>query len=72
MVVVLRRNGAAGVELTVRDDGVGLNGAAARGGLRGMRERALAVGGSVSITGTPGQGTTVLLHLDDCAPKEAR
>ena len=71
VVVVLRRDGATGVELTVRDDGVGLNGAAARGGLRGMRERALAVGGSVSITGTPGHGTTVALHLDDHAPREA-
>jgi two-component system sensor histidine kinase UhpB len=64
VAVVLRRTGASTVELTVRDDGVGLNGAAARGGVRGMRERALAVGGNLDISGAPGQGTTVQLRLN--------
>jgi len=64
VAVALRRTGATTVELTVRDDGVGVNGAAARGGVRGMRERALAVGGNLSISGSPGQGTTVLLRLN--------
>lgn len=68
VAVVLRRAGPTDVELAVRDDGVGLNGAAARGGVRGMRERALAVGGNLSISGTPGQGTTVLLRLAGDAP----
>ena len=62
--VVLRRSGPSEVELSVRDDGIGVNGAAARGGVRGMRERALAVGGNLSISGSPGEGTTVLLHLN--------
>jgi signal transduction histidine kinase len=32
-------------------------------GIVGMRERALAVGGSLSITGIPFSGTTVLLSV---------
>jgi len=32
-------------------------------GLMGMRERALALGGKVQITGTPGSGTTVTAHI---------
>ena len=32
-------------------------------GLVGMRERALAAGGSVSICGKPGEGTTIILRL---------
>jgi PAS domain S-box-containing protein len=49
--------------LTVADDGRGIDaGAAARAtslGLVGMRERALAIGGTVAISGEPGRGTTV-------------
>ena len=49
--------------LVVEDDGVGFQ-PTAKGetmiGLTGMRERALAVGGSVELEPTPGGGTTVL------------
>ena len=49
--------------LVVEDDGVGFQ-PAAKGetmiGLTGMRERALAVGGTVELEPTPGGGTTVL------------
>ncbi len=55
----------AGVELVVRDDGVGMP-AEPRGagsGLRGMRERALLVGGDLSITNVVPHGTQVCLRL---------
>ena len=49
--------------LVIEDDGVGFQ-PTARGetmlGLTGMRERALAVGGTVELEPTPGGGTTVL------------
>ena len=52
------------LELVVRDDGVGFDAAAAGAqatglGLHGMRERAALLGGSVTITSSPGHGTTV-------------
>lgn len=55
------------VTLEVSDDGIGipperLEGTASLG-LVGMRERALACGGELSITGQPNQGTTVLLTV---------
>jgi signal transduction histidine kinase len=54
--------------LVVEDDGVGVQ-PAAKGatmiGLTGMRERALAVGGTLELEPTPGGGTTVLAHSDD-------
>jgi signal transduction histidine kinase len=50
--------------LVVEDDGVGFQPPAKGGetmlGLTGMRERALAVGGTVELEPTPGGGTTVL------------
>lgn len=53
--------------LDVTDDGVGCNTACLEGtrslGLVGMRERALACGGELSITGRPDRGTTVLLRV---------
>ena len=56
--------------LAVRDDGVGFAAAhtsqpTLRGGfgLRTMRERAEALGGSLTITSTPGKGTQVLVNL---------
>jgi signal transduction histidine kinase len=53
--------------LDVTDDGIGCNTACLEGtrslGLVGMRERALACGGELSITGRPDRGTTVLLRV---------
>ncbi|HEY0528228.1 MAG TPA: sensor histidine kinase [Gemmatimonadaceae bacterium] len=58
-----------GVILTVADDGrgfvvdPGLHNYAGRWGLLGMRERASQLGGGLSITSVPGQGTQVMLRL---------
>ncbi|MGL3807664.1 sensor histidine kinase [Paeniglutamicibacter sp. R2-26] len=57
------------VLLDIRDDGIGCDpGAAAtatlRGhGLRGIRERALALGGTFELDSTPGEGTTVSVRF---------
>lgn len=54
---------AQDVRLTIRDDGVGFNAQADAKrksyGIVGMRERALTLGGELSIHSAPGQGTTV-------------
>jgi two-component system, NarL family, sensor histidine kinase UhpB len=56
--------GAEAILLTVRDDGVGLGEPGAGGmGLLGMRERALALGGQLTIESAEGAGTTVRLPL---------
>jgi two-component system sensor histidine kinase UhpB len=58
--------GAGSVVLRVRDDGRGMPGAAAsngRGGLRGMRERALLVGGALAIKPSPGGGVEIRLEV---------
>jgi two-component system, NarL family, sensor histidine kinase YdfH len=62
--------GAAGVEITVRDDGVGFAAGAAgpqggHYGLVGMRERARLAGGELAVASAPGQGTTVRLNLPE-------
>jgi two-component system sensor histidine kinase UhpB len=54
---------AGGVELCVRDDGVGLGDAAEGAGIRGMRERALLVGADLSLGPAPGGGTEVRLRV---------
>ncbi|HVY97672.1 MAG TPA: sensor histidine kinase [Solirubrobacterales bacterium] len=61
----LRRRGDGGVELRVADDGRGFAfDEAERGlGIAGMRERALLVGGELTIESRPGRGTTVRLTL---------
>lgn len=55
------------VELTVRDDGIGIGSQPAadgNGGIRGMRERALSVGGHLTVRPrTDGRGTEVRLVL---------
>ena len=59
---VLRDSGEVRVRVT--DDGRGFDGPApGDGGLRGMRERALMVGGAVEIASRPGRGTEVGLRL---------
>jgi two-component system sensor histidine kinase UhpB len=56
--------------LRVRDDGLGFNGAPRQAngrahlGLSGMRERALLVGGELSIFSQPGGGTTIELTME--------
>ncbi len=53
----------AGVRIEIADDGQGIHGAAAGGrGLRNMRERARALGGSLEIRSDP-RGTTVCLEV---------
>lgn len=88
--VALDRLGDA-VRLRVRDDGVGFDARddamayrPRRLGLLGMRERAEMHGGSLSVTSTPGCGTTVTVRLgepedastdaglEDAAPRRAQ
>lgn len=57
-----------GLEIVVRDDGVGfdsaeVNGRAGHYGLMGLRERARLVGGSLEVVSVVGQGTTLTLRL---------
>lgn len=67
LAVELSLAGSA-VLLRVCDDGIGFipQQAATAGhfGLAGMRERAELVGGTLTITSQPGQGTTVMLRID--------
>jgi signal transduction histidine kinase len=68
-VVLRRREG--GVQVVVRDDGVGFDvqaaiERAARGGslgLLGMRERVSLVGGQIDIVSTPGQGSEIRVQF---------
>ena len=66
LYVKLGRNGHY-FELEVKDDGRGITESQMRNsrslGLLGMKERALLVGGEVSITGKEGGGTTVLVRV---------
>lgn len=56
------------LEVLVADDGIGVSDAqvadARSFGLLGMRERAHALGGQVTVRGDPGKGTSVLLTID--------
>jgi signal transduction histidine kinase len=54
-----------GVEVIVRDDGIGFNASAARGGLGllGMQERVQELDGKVAITSTRNGGTTIRVEL---------
>jgi two-component system sensor histidine kinase UhpB len=64
-VAVTLRRGPEGVELTVADDGRGFAFAESERGLGigGMRERALLVGGELTIESRPDAGTTVRLTI---------
>ena len=61
------REGAGAATLIVQDDGVGISRAQMADprsiGLLGMRERALAFGGTVDIFGSPGTGTVVTVRI---------
>jgi two-component system sensor histidine kinase UhpB len=56
---------AKAVTLSVSDDGKGMSGEPQPGtaGISGMRERALLIGGQVTIASAPGQGTEVRLTV---------
>jgi len=51
--------------LTISDDGCGfdVDAAGAGVGLSSMRERAQAMGGSLTVESAPGKGTTIKAHL---------
>ncbi|MBI1946915.1 MAG: HAMP domain-containing protein [Deltaproteobacteria bacterium] len=53
--------------LTIHDDGRGIDAAAAEGprslGILGMHERARLIGGSLTVRGAPGAGTTITLTI---------
>ncbi|MFC6081229.1 sensor histidine kinase [Sphaerisporangium aureirubrum] len=56
--------GESEARLTVADDGRGLPASPPDGyGLRGMRERVRPLGGTVTLTGPPGTGTTVTVTI---------
>jgi two-component system, NarL family, sensor histidine kinase UhpB len=60
--IALERNGAGRIRLRVSDDGTGLNGGAENGhGIRGMRERAIAIGAELKVGPRPEGGTEVTL-----------
>jgi two-component system sensor histidine kinase UhpB len=63
--VILRRRPDGGVELEVGDDGRGFAFDESEGGLgiAGMRERALLIGGELTIESRPDRGTTVRLQV---------
>lgn len=56
-----------GIDLIVRDDGIGISDdrKAAGLGLRGIEERVKELNGSLTIDGAPGRGTTLKVHLPD-------
>jgi PAS domain S-box-containing protein len=63
-VSVRLERGAGSVELRVQDDGAGFKpGKGGRLGLRGMRERAALLGGSVDVVSEPGAGTTITARI---------
>jgi signal transduction histidine kinase len=65
-VIIRLQRTPAYLQLEVVDDGIGISDAQLDGtaslGLVGMRERALACGGELAISGRPGGGTAVLLR----------
>jgi signal transduction histidine kinase len=61
----------AGLLIEVRDDGVGGADPALGSGLRGLEDRVAAVGGRLSVTSPPGQGT-VFQAWPPCRPDRAK
>jgi signal transduction histidine kinase len=60
--VAIRRDGAL-VRVEVADDGVGGADAAGGTGILGLRDRAEAAGGTLTLSSPPGRGTTVNASL---------
>ena len=62
--------------LEVHDNGKGIGGEQLSGGkslgIAGMRERALLLGGEFTISGAPGQGTTVKVRIPDIDPEQSK
>ncbi|WP_030173706.1 HAMP domain-containing sensor histidine kinase [Streptomyces sp. NRRL S-813] len=58
-VEVALTHGDGAVVLDITDDGRGIKAACEGAGIRGMRERALLIGGALDITDAPGTGTGV-------------
>jgi signal transduction histidine kinase len=61
------------IELLVRDDGIGFDPTEVQDGfgLLGMRERVALLGGSLSVTGVPGEGSAVSATIPLEAPTQA-
>jgi signal transduction histidine kinase len=76
--VRLRRRPLGVLEMSVSDDGVGFDVAAARGharsggsvGLLGMEERAALVSGHIEISSSPGEGTLIVAFLPETPADE--
>jgi signal transduction histidine kinase len=66
-VEVSMRTFDGGLQLAVRDEGVGFDPALPRGhptlGLASMRERVRLIGGELDIESAPGQGTNILVWV---------
>lgn len=61
--VILARAGCD-IELEITDDGIGFAPSAARGfGLNGMRSRVAELGGELTVTSSPGEGTRIFVAL---------
>ena len=56
-----RRNGT--LVVSVSDDGVGGARPSERSGLAGITDRVVALGGSVSVSSPPGEGTAITAEL---------
>jgi two-component system nitrate/nitrite sensor histidine kinase NarX len=72
-VAMSLRSGQEGVEIRVSDDGRGFDPARVASnhlGLRIMRERADAIGATLALESTPGQGTQVVVRWTDTAAAE--
>jgi signal transduction histidine kinase len=65
-ITVGARQDQGELEISVADDGRGFELGSAdttRYGLRGMRERAVSIGGTIEIVSEPGAGTRVVVHV---------